>query len=132
MIVFDLVRLGLNVYIPFFLTVAVPLCFETEELVSQNVIPHKKFLGGHLPYAFTEQGIAMLSTVLKSKRAIQVNIAIMRACVKLREMLASNKGLAKRLDDMEQKYDKQFKVVFDAIRALMTPTDKQKGKIGFK
>ena len=85
-----------------------------------------------LPRAFTQEGIAMLSGILKSDRAINVNIAIMRAFVKLREMLASNKELAKRLDDMEQKYDKQFKVVFDAIRALMTPPDKSKGKIGFK
>ena len=81
---------------------------------------------------FTEQGVAMLSTVLKNDRAIEVNIAIMRAFVKLREMLASNKELAKRFGDMEQKYDEQFKVVFDAIRALMTPLDKPKGKIGFK
>jgi len=82
--------------------------------------------------AFTQEGIAMLSGILRSERAVKVNIAIMRAFVKLREMLASNKELATRLDDMEQKYDKQFKVVFDAIRALMTPPGKPKGKIGFK
>ncbi len=81
---------------------------------------------------FTEQGVAMLSTVLKSDRAIEVNIAIMRAFVKLREMLASNKELAKKLEDMEQKYEEQFKVVFEDIRALMTPPDKPTGKIGFK
>lgn len=74
----------------------------------------------------------MLSGVLHSKRAVEVNIAIMRAFVKLREMLASNKELAKKLESMELKYDEQFKVVFDAIRALMTPPDKPKGKIGFK
>ena len=84
------------------------------------------------PYVFTEQGVAMLSGVLHSKRAIDVNIAIMRAFVKLREMLSSNKELAKRLDKMEKKYDEQFRVVFDAIRALMTPPEKPKGKIGFK
>ncbi|MDI6744164.1 MAG: ORF6N domain-containing protein [Thermodesulfovibrionales bacterium] len=84
------------------------------------------------PYAFTEQGIAMLSSVLKSERAVQVNIAIMRAFVKLREMIASHKDLAKRLDDLEKKYDSQFKIVFDAIRQLMTPPEPKKRKIGFE
>src|SRR2546430_8912881 len=73
------------------------------------------------PYAFTEQGIAMLSSVLRSKRAISVNIEIMRAFVKLRQMLASNSELSRRLDELENKYDRQFKVVFDAIRQLMSP-----------
>jgi hypothetical protein len=67
------------------------------------------------PYTFTEQGVAMLSSVLNSERAIQVNIAIMRAFVKLGEMIASHKDLAKRLDELEKKYDEQFRVVFDAI-----------------
>jgi hypothetical protein len=83
------------------------------------------------PLAFTEQGVAMLSSVLRSKRAVQVNIAIMRAFVKLREMLASNHELSRRLDEMEKKYDRQFKVVFDAIRELMRPPDKPHRKIGF-
>ncbi len=83
------------------------------------------------PYAFTEQGVAMLSCVLRSRRAVQVNIAIMRAFVKLREMISTHKDLAKRLDDLEKKYDMQFKVVFDAIRQLMTPPQKAKKKIGF-
>jgi hypothetical protein len=74
-----------------------------------------------LPRAFTEQGVAMLSSVLKSKRAVRVNIEIMRAFVKLREMLVSHKDLALKLAEMEKKYDAQFKVVFDAIRELMTP-----------
>src|SRR5215211_6851919 len=73
------------------------------------------------PYAFTEQGVAMLSSVLRSKRAITVNIEIMRAFVKLRQMLASNAELSRRFDELESKYDKQFKVVFDAIRQLMLP-----------
>ena len=74
-------------------------------------------------YAFTEQGVAMLSSVLRSKRAIIVNIEIMRAFVKLRQLLASNAELSHRLDELESKYDKQFRVVFDAIRQLMaTPT----------
>ena len=86
-----------------------------------------------LPRAFTEQGVAMLSSVLKSKRAVQVNIEIMRAFVKLREMIASNKDLAKRLDELEGKYDSQFKVVFDAIRELMTPIEPPpKPRIGFR
>ena len=73
------------------------------------------------PYVFTEQGIAMLSSVLKSARAVQVNIAIMRTFVKLREMLATHKDLARKLEALEQRYDVQFKVVFDAIRKLMAP-----------
>ena len=86
-----------------------------------------------LPYAFTEQGVAMLSSVLKSKRAVQVNIEIMRAFVKLRELLASHKDLALKLAEMEKKYDSQFKVVFDAIRELMTPIEPPpKPRIGFR
>ena len=85
----------------------------------------------YLPYAFTEQGVAMLSSVLNSGRAIHVNIAIMRAFVKLREMLATHKDLARKLNEMENKYDAQFKVVFDAIRQLMTPPEPKKRKIGF-
>jgi hypothetical protein len=84
------------------------------------------------PYAFTEQGVAMLSSVLRSKRAVQVNIVIMRAFVKLRKMIASHKDLAKRLHELEMKYDAQFKVVFDAIRELMMPPKRQRRKIGFK
>ncbi|MDO9289668.1 MAG: ORF6N domain-containing protein [Thermodesulfovibrionales bacterium] len=84
------------------------------------------------PYAFTEQGIAMLSSVLRSKRAIEVNIHIMRAFVKLRELMATHKDLARKLADMEKKYDAQFKVVFDAIRQLMTPPEPKKRKIGFE
>jgi len=87
----------------------------------------------YLPYAFTEQGVAMLSSVLRSKRAVQVNVEIMRAFVRLREMLASNVALARKLAALEKKYDEQFKVVFDAIRALMTPnTEKSRKKIGFQ
>ena len=104
---------------------------EADILVSQNVIPSKKYLGGHLPYVFTEQGVAMLSSVLKSKRAIQVNIEIMRAFVKLKEILSTHKDLAKKLNEMENKYDSQFKIVFDAIRELMIPPEKTKRKIGF-
>ncbi len=84
------------------------------------------------PYAFTEQGIAMLSSVLRSKRAVQVNVEIMRSFVKLRELLTSNSKLARKLEALEKKYDKQFKLVFDAIRALMTPAETRKRPIGFR
>ena len=84
------------------------------------------------PYAFTEQGVAMLSTVLRSKRAIIVNIEIMRAFVKLRQMLASNEDLSRRLDELESKYDKQFKVVFEAIRQLMSTPARDRKEIGFR
>ena len=85
----------------------------------------------YLPFAFTEQGVAMLSSVLNSDRAIEVNIQIMRAFVKLREMIASHKNLARKLDTLEKKYDDNFKVVFEAIRSLMTTPEKPKKKIGF-
>jgi hypothetical protein len=83
------------------------------------------------PYAFTEQGVAMLSSVLNSARAVKANIEIMRTFVRLRQMLASNVQLARRLDALEKKYDAQFKVVFDAIRQLMKPPEPSKRKIGF-
>jgi hypothetical protein len=87
----------------------------------------------YLPYPFTEQGVAMLSSVLRSGRAVQVNVAIMRAFVRLREMLATHKELARKLDEMEHKYDAQFRVVFDAIRQLMAPEPvPPKRRIGFK
>lgn len=107
---------------------------ENESLRSQ-IVTLKKKRGEHrkyLPYVFTEQGVAMLSSVLRSKQAVQVNITIMRAFVKLREMIASNKDLAKRLDELEKKYDSQFRVVFDAIRQLMTPPVSRSREIGFK
>ena len=86
------------------------------------------------PYAFTEQGVAMLSSVLRSGRAVQVNIEIMRAFVRLRRMLDSNADLSRRLDELEARYDEQFRVVFDAIRELMEPTDEQadRPRIGYE
>jgi hypothetical protein len=83
------------------------------------------------PYAFTEQGVAMLSGVLRSPRAVQVNIEIMRAFVRLRRMLSENRALAERLDQLEQQYDEQFKVVFDTLRQLMAPPEKKRRPIGF-
>jgi len=83
-------------------------------------------------HAFTEQGVAMLSSVLKSERAVQVNVEIMRAFVRLREIVGRNQELARRIDALESKYDRQFKVVFDAIRELMThPAPAPKRRIGF-
>jgi len=100
-------------------------------LRSQIVI--SKGSGGrrYPPYAFTEQGVAMLSTVLASARAIQVNVEIMRAFVRLRQMLGAHADLAARIDALEKKYDSQFKVVFDAIRQLMAPSTTPVRQIGF-
>lgn len=93
---------------------------EYDILRSQIVISNH---GGrrYLPYVFTEQGVSMLSSVLRSPRAVQVNIGIMRAFVKMREAMIAHKELSRRLDEMERKYDSQFRAVFDAIRQLMTP-----------
>ncbi len=87
------------------------------------------------PFVFTEQGVAMLSSVLNSELAVQVNIAIMRAFVQMRELAASNREFARKLDELERKYDRhdqQFLVVFDAIRQLVAPVEPKKRKIGFK
>jgi hypothetical protein len=88
---------------------------------------HRKYL----PYAFTEQGVAMLSSVLRSRRAVQVNIEIMRAFVRLRQMLQTNAELRRKLGVLEKKYDAQFKVVFDAIRQLMSTPETKRREIGF-
>ena len=85
----------------------------------------------YAPMAFTEQGVAMLSTVLKSERAIDVNIAIMRAFVKMRQMLATHADLKRKIEEMETNYDEQFRVVFEAIRQLLEEDEKPKRKIGF-
>ena len=100
---------------------------------SQTVMSSRKHRGrSYLPYAFTEQGVAMLSSVLRSPRAVQVNIAIVRSFVRLREMLLTNAGLARKLADLERKYYSQFKAVFDAIRRLMAPPPAPpKPEIGF-
>lgn len=86
----------------------------------------------YLPYAFTEQGVAMLSSVLRSQRAVRVNIEIMRAFVRLRDILSTDRDLARKLDALEQRYDRQFKVVFDAIRRLMEPAPSSNKRIGFR
>ncbi|MEI7481369.1 MAG: ORF6N domain-containing protein [Elusimicrobiota bacterium] len=109
---------------------------ETEKKEVVTICDHLTVIkySSQLPYVFTEQGVAMLSSVLKSRRARQVNIQIMRAFVKLRQLLNSHKDLARKLEELEQKYDAQFKSVFDAIRMLMAPlsTPSPKKIPGFK
>ena len=110
------------------------LTAEESDSLRSHFATLKKGRGQHrkyYPFAFTEQGFAMLSSVLRSKRAVRVNIEMMRTFVRLRQMLASNADLARKLADLEKKYDAQFRVVFDAIRQLMTPTEPKKRKIGF-
>lgn len=105
---------------------------EIEELVSQNVIPNKRILGGAIPMAFTEQGVAMLSSVLRSKKAIDVNIAIMRTFVHVRRMLQNNRDLERKVNSLEEKYDEQFQIVFNAIKKLIEKKNTPRRPIGFK
>ena len=105
---------------------------EAESLRSQIVISKGRGGRRYAPYAFTEQGVAMLSGVLNSPRAIAVNVEIMRAFVRLRRMTASHAHLARRLDELEKRYDVQFKAVFDAIRELMAPPRRTARRLGFR
>jgi len=110
---------------------------EINELVSQNVIPSKSKMGGSLPFAFTEQGVAMLSSVLKSKKAMQINISIMRAFVFIRQYALSHKELSEKLSALEKKYNKQFADVYEALNYLINKEkqiEKQSNrkKIGYK
>jgi hypothetical protein len=109
------------------------LTAEEVRSLSSQFATSKQGRGGrrYAPLVFTEQGIAMLSTVLNSEHAIQVNIEIMRAFVRLREMIATHKDLVRKLEALEKRYDAQFRAVFDAIRELMTPPESKKRKIGF-
>lgn len=106
---------------------------ELATLRSQFVTSKSEKRGGtrYAPMAFTEQGVAMLSSILNSERAIKVNIEIMRTFVQIRHLLASHVELRRKLEEMEQKYDDQFKIVFDAIRRIMMPPPTPKKKIGF-
>ncbi len=108
---------------------------EEKDLVSQNVIPRRGKLGGARPMAFTEQGVAMLSSVLRSRRAVAVNIAIMRTFVQLRRLMDSNRELARKIEALERKYDEQFALVFEAIKQLVAEDAKAKAaptkRIGF-
>lgn len=107
---------------------------EIEVVVSQFVIPNRRKLGGAKPMAFTEQGIAMLSSVLNSERAVKVNIAIMRAFVKLRQTLETNRELARKFSELEKrvgKHDEEISAILEAIRQLMAPPEKPRREIGF-
>jgi hypothetical protein len=107
---------------------------EVENVVSQFVIPNRRKFGGAVPMAFTEQGVAMLSSVLNSDRAVKVNIAIMRAFVKLREALETNRELAQKFSELERrvgKHDEEIAAIIDAIRQLMTPPQRPRREIGF-
>ena len=105
---------------------------EYPALRSQIVTSNGRGGRRYRPYAFTEQGVAMLSTVLRSQRAVRVNIEIMRAFVQLRQLLSTQADLVRKLEALESRYDAQFRVVFDAIRELMTPTEpRSKRRIGF-
>jgi len=114
------------------------LKYQDVAVLRSQIVTLKKGRGEHrkyLPYVFTEQGVAMLSSVLNSERAVQVNIAIMRAFVKLREMLSTNKELALKLAQLErkmEKHDEEIKLIFDAIRELMKPPETKTKKIGFR
>jgi DNA-binding PadR family transcriptional regulator len=110
--------------------------FQLTEKETENLIFHSgrsKGRGGrrHRPYAFTEQGVAMLSSVLNSERAVQVNIAIMRTFVQLRRLMDSNADLARKIESLEKKYDEKFAAVFAAIKQLIAPTEPAKKRIGF-
>ncbi len=107
---------------------------EIDNMVSQSVIPSKSYFGGAPPFAFTEQGVAMLSSVLKSERAIEVNILIMRAFVKLRELISTNKKVEGKLKELENKFkehDEQIVQIIQVINQLITPQENSKKKIGF-
>lgn len=107
---------------------------EIDMMVSQNVIPSKSYFGGANPMAFTEQGVAMLSSVLNSERAIEVNILIMRAFVKLREMISTHKKVEQKLKELEKKFkyhDDQIIQIIQVINQLITPPPAPKKKIGF-
>ncbi len=104
---------------------------EFDFLRSQSVTSSQWGGRRYPPYAFSEQGVAMLSSVLRSKRAVLVNIAIMRAFIHLRQILSSHTELASKLNELEKRYDAQFKVVFEKIKKLMTPPEPKRKRIGF-
>ncbi len=105
---------------------------EIEAVVSQNVIPHKKYLGGATPFAFTETGVAMLSSVLKSTSAIEMNIAIMRTFIALRKVASNYKEIMQILTEMRKQYDSQFTELYNALATLINPPQPPRNKIGFK
>lgn len=104
---------------------------EINTVVSQNVIPHKKYLGGAKPFAFTETGVAMLSSILNSPRAIEMNIAIMRTFIALRKMALNYDEIMRKLKSMEGKYNKKFKELYTTLEYLLTPQTEKRKMIGF-
>ncbi len=108
---------------------------EVEAMVSQNAIPSKQQLGGYLPYAFTEHGVLMLASVLKSKQALEVSISVIEIFVKMREMLSTNKDILLKMQQMEKKltgHDEDIKLIFEVLKQLLTPPQEPRKRIGFK
>jgi hypothetical protein len=108
---------------------------EVEMMVSQNAIPSRKYLGGYLPYAFTEHGVLMLATVLKSDTAIQVSLRIIEIFVKMRELLSSHKDILLKLEQLEKKvtdHDEDIQMIFQALKQLLNPPAAARSRIGFK
>jgi len=108
---------------------------EAEAMVSQNAIPSKQYLGGFLPYAFTEHGVLMLATILKSKQAMDVSIRVIEIFVKMREMLSVNKDILLQIQKVEKKltaHDADIRLIFDALKQLLNPPQEPRKRIGFK
>jgi ORF6N domain len=105
---------------------------EIEQVVSQNVIPSKQYLGGAAPFAFTESGVAMLSSVLKSKRAVEMNIAIIRTFVMLCKLASNYQAVMRKLEAMDKKYEGRFKEIYKTLNYLINPPSEPMRKIGFK
>lgn len=108
---------------------------EVESMVSQNAIPSKQQLGGSLPYAFTEHGVLMLASVLKSKQAMDVSIRVIEIFVKMREMLSTNKDILLQMQKIEKKltaHDEDIKLIFEALKQFLNPSQEPRKRIGFK
>ncbi len=105
---------------------------EIQAVVSQNVIPHKKYLGGAVPFAFTETGVAMLSSVLRSSTSIEMNIAIMRAFIALRKIASNYKEIMQILTEMRSQYDAQFHELFTALEQLINPPQEPRPRVGYR
>ena len=108
---------------------------EVETMVSQNAIPSKQQLGGFLPYVFTEHGVLMLASVLKSKQALDVSISVIEIFVKMREMLSTNKDILMQMQKVENKltaHDEDIRVIFEALKQLLNPPKERRKRIGFK
>ena len=105
---------------------------EIEAVVSQNVIPHKKFFGGSAPYAFSETGVAMLSSVLKSDKAVEMNIMIIRTFVTLRKIALNYREIMQKLETMESENDAKFKDIYAALNHLLSPSNPPRKRIGYK